>query len=113
MDRNNFINKKRKLKEENSDLLIIVGLLAISFFIVFFFLVLTEDTKFQFDRDRNEVGPMEVLYSKINNALKLNDGYNDGNCIYYIEPNENNLNKPRTCKKINEDYAKQSIDDLD
>lgn len=111
MDRNNILKKQSKLKEENSDLLIIVGLLAISFFIVFFFLVMTNDTKFQFDRDRDEVGPLEVLYKKINNSLNLDN--NNGNCINYIEPNNNNLNRPRTCKKINEDYSKQSIDDLD
>ena len=107
---NNLVKKQNKLKEESSDLLLIVGLLTISFFILFFFIMLSTDTKFEFERDKKEVGFMENIYNTINKFFGI-DKNEQQRCIRYIANNEP---KTKSCKVINQEYSQQTnIDDLD
>jgi glucan phosphoethanolaminetransferase (alkaline phosphatase superfamily) len=109
-NRNNLIKKHNKLKEESSDLLLIVGLLTISFFILFFFIMLSADTKFEFERDREEIGFMENIYRSINNFLGIGQTKQQ-KCVRYIA---NNKPQTKSCKVINQEYSQQTnIDDLD
>lgn len=107
---NNLVKKQNKLKEESADLLLIVGLLTICFFILFFFVMLSADTKFEFERDKKEVGFMENIYNSINNFFGIGQTKQQ-RCIRYIANTEPNT---KSCKVINQEYSQQTdIDDLD